>query len=89
MSYVRLALSIAGGLGACIQKAQMHESPSTWAPPLVGHGLEIIILLINLYYDAINRKEKKNNKGKVGLEGGSGGKTLANESESLQVHEVP
>ena len=26
MSYVRLALSIAGGLGACIQKAQMHES---------------------------------------------------------------
>ena len=91
MSYVRLALSIAGGLGACIQKAQMHESPSTWAPPLVGHGLEIIILLINLYYDAINRKEKKkNNKGKVGLEGGSGGKTLiANESESLLVHEVP
>ena len=58
---------------------------------LVGHGLEIIILLINLYYDAINRKEKKKkNKGKVGLEGGSGGKTLiANESESLLVHEVP
>jgi len=87
MSYARLVLSIAGGLGACIQKAKMHESYSTWAPPLVGHGLEIIILVINLYYDAIKRKEKQSNKEKTSI-AGAGGVGTKNERESLLVHET-
>lgn len=91
MSYARLVLSVAGGLGACVQKAKMHESASTWAPPLVGHGLEMIILVINLYYDAIKRKEKKNSREKEGyvVGVGVGDKSLANERESLLVHDAP
>ena len=69
----------------------MHESASTWAPPLVGHGLEMIILVINLYYDAIKRKEKKNSREKEGYLVGVdvGDKIFANERESLLVHDAP
>jgi len=51
LSYLRLMLSVGGGVGATVQKAIMHEDISTWFPPLVGHGLEIIIIVINLYHD--------------------------------------
>ena len=37
LSYLRLLLSIFGGVGATVQKAMMHEDVSTWFPPLVGH----------------------------------------------------
>ena len=46
LSYLRLLLSIFGGVGATVQKAMMHEDVSTWFPPLVGHSLEIVIVLI-------------------------------------------
>jgi len=51
LSYLRLLLSIGGGVGATVQKAVMHEDVSTWFPPLVGHSLEIVIVLMNLYHD--------------------------------------
>lgn len=56
MSYLRLLLSIGGGLGATIQKAVMKESWSTWGPPLVGHGLEVAIFGVNLYNDTHRRR---------------------------------
>ena len=83
MSYVRLVLSIAGGAGACVQKAKMHESPSTWAPPLVGHTLELVILFINLYYDAVNKKKKQN-----GETVEDRAKKFRSESESLLVDDT-
>jgi hypothetical protein len=58
MSYMRLALSVAGGLGATIQKAVMHESWSTWGPPLIGHGLEMAIFCVNLFNDMTRRRER-------------------------------
>jgi hypothetical protein len=58
MSYMRLVLSIAGGLGATIQKALMQESWSTWGPPLVGHGLELCIFFVNLYNDTHRKRER-------------------------------
>lgn len=54
LSYLRLLLSIFGGVGATVQKAMMHEDVSTWFPPLVGHSLEIVIVLMNLYHDMRN-----------------------------------
>lgn len=51
LSYMRLLLSIGGGVGATVQKALMKEDISTWFPPLVGHSLEIMIVVINLYND--------------------------------------
>ena len=51
LSYLRLLLSIGGGVGATVQKAVMHEDVSTWFPPLVGHSLEMVIVLMNLYHD--------------------------------------
>ena len=51
---MRLLLSIFGGVGATVQKAMMHEDVSTWFPPLVGHSLEIVIVLMNLYHDMRN-----------------------------------
>ena len=56
MSYMRLLLSIAGGLGATIQKALMDESWSTWGPPLIGHGLELSIFFVNLYNDMRSKR---------------------------------
>ena len=58
MSYARLVLSVAGGLGACIKKRKCTKA-STWAPAVSWARFRIIILLINLYYDAINRKEEE------------------------------
>ena len=57
LSYLRLLLSICGGVGATVQKAVMHEDVSTWFPPLVGHSLEIVIVLMNLYHDMRFRGE--------------------------------
>jgi hypothetical protein len=59
LSYLRLLLSIGGGVGATVQKAMMHEDISTWFPPLVGHSLEIVIVGINLYHDIRDRKMKE------------------------------
>ena len=56
MSYMRLLLSVGGGLGATIQKAAMNESWSTWGPPLVGHGLEMAIFCVNVFNDMTNRR---------------------------------
>ena len=51
LSYMRLLLSIGGGVGATVQKALMKEDISTWFPPLVGHSLEVVIVVMNLYHD--------------------------------------
>lgn len=56
MSYMRLLLSVGGGLGATIQKAAMNESWSTWGPPLVGHGLEMAIFCVNVFNDMTGRR---------------------------------
>lgn len=56
LSYLRLLLSIGGGVGATVQKALMKEDISTWFPPLVGHSLEIMIVVINLYNDLRGKK---------------------------------
>ena len=56
MSYMRLLLSVGGGLGATIQKVAMNESWSTWGPPLVGHGLEMAIFCVNVFNDMTGRR---------------------------------
>jgi uncharacterized protein with PQ loop repeat len=58
LSYLRLLLSIGGGVGATVQKALMHEDVSTWFPPLVGHSLEIVIVAINLYHDVSGARRR-------------------------------
>ena len=59
LSYLRLLLSIGGGVGATVQKALMHEDVSTWFPPLVGHSLEIVIVAINLYHDVSGARRRE------------------------------
>ena len=67
LSYLRLLLSIGGGVGATVQKAVMHEDVSTWFPPLVGHSLEIVIVLMNLYHDMHgNARFNRGENGKAG-----------------------
>ena len=68
MSYLRLLLSIGGGLGATVQKAMMNESWSTWGPPLVGHGLEVAIFSVNLYNDMQRRRAREAEKDATGKE---------------------
>ena len=68
MSYLRLLLSIGGGLGATVQKAIMKESWSTWGPPLVGHGLEVAIFSVNLYNDTQRRRAREAEKDAAGKE---------------------
>ena len=79
LSYLRLLLSIGGGVGATVQKAVMHEDVSTWFPPLVGHSLEIVIVLMNLYHDMHGGNARFEN-GKADQPGGtndSGGKAAS------------
>ena len=59
LSYLRLLLSIGGGVGATVQKALMKEDISTWFPPLVGHSLEIAIVIINLVNDLRGKKHSR------------------------------
>ena len=84
LSYLRLLLSIGGGVGATVQKAMMKEDISTWFPPLVGHSLEIIIVIMNLYHDLQGAKRAGGMKAGEGegpgakgvggdVEGGGGG----------------
>ena len=81
LSYLRLLLSIGGGVGATVQKALMHEDVSTWFPPLVGHSLEIVIVAINLYHDVSGARrregsefgsERGDDDGESGIGGGEG-----------------
>jgi len=72
LSYLRLMLSVGGGVGATVQKAVMHEDVSTWFPPLVGHSLEIVIVLMNLYHDMHgNARFNRGENGKAGPGGGN------------------
>mmetsp|Transcript_4679 Transcript_4679/g.10060 ORF Transcript_4679/g.10060 Transcript_4679/m.10060 type:complete len:422 (-) Transcript_4679:69-1334(-) len=66
MSYMRLVLSIGGGLGATVQKAVMNESISTWGPPLIGHSLECAIFVVNFYND-LRTKRSRRGEGDFGL----------------------
>jgi hypothetical protein len=59
MSYMRLVLSVGGGLGATVQKAVMNESISTWGPPLIGHSLECAIFLVNFYNDVRAKRARR------------------------------
>lgn len=70
LSYLRLLLSIGGGVGATVQKAVMHEDVSTWFPPLVGHSLEIVIVLMNLYHDMHGAGRRRGVNGSDGSEPG-------------------
>lgn len=63
LSYLRLLLSIGGGVGATVQKAMMHEDISTWFPPLVGHSLEVVIVAINLWHDVRDKRERESRGG--------------------------
>ena len=92
LSYLRLLLSIGGGVGATVQKALMHEDISTWFPPLVGHSLEIVIVAINLYHDVSGARERGarvggsafgSERGDDGGESGGGGGESRSEATPL------
>ena len=89
LSYLRLLLSIGGGVGATVQKAMMHEDVSTWFPPLVGHSLEIVIVVINLYHDALGARgagagsEFGSERGADDGESGGGGGEARSEATPL------
>ena len=71
LSYLRLLLSIGGGVGATVQKALMKEDISTWFPPLVGHSLEMAIVAINLYKD-VGKRPSEEGAGAGDEEAGAG-----------------
>ena len=71
LSYLRLLLSIGGGVGATVQKALMQEDISTWFPPLVGHSLEMAIVAINLYKD-VGKRPSEEGAGAGDEEAGAG-----------------
>jgi len=83
MSYMRLLLSVAGGLGATVQKAVMHESISTWGPPLIGHTLECAIFIINVFNDLSDKRKRRGEFGREadGLLASDGGGGDASEDE--------
>ena len=56
LSYAFLTLHIVLGAGAAVQKADgTHERVLTWAPPLVANVMQLVLIVMSLYYDAQRR----------------------------------
>ena len=53
LSYGFLALHILLGVASAVQKAEgTHERIVTWAPPLVANVAQLVLICLNLHYDA-------------------------------------
>ena len=58
LSYLFLWLHVVLGVGAAFQKADgTHERVLTWAPPLVANAMQLLLIGMQLFYDAQRHAE--------------------------------